>query len=227
MTVSGESSEITRLREQVATLSAAVDALASLSEQEQDVTTAAIERLERTVAALLAPPVAAGQAPSVGGGEGASGEAEAAEPKAWVEYASADDWVALADWVDWLTGAYGLHEDRRPRPCWPAHGGVAEELAALHSAWREAAARAREGDGDALAFWHDRYLAPLMARLNHMYATASCTGRHAPDRPAPRTDRTLIDVRSAALRTTKSGSPGGSRVAVDEGTRRLQEVAAP
>ena len=117
---------------------------------------------------------------------------------AWVDYATARDWVALADWVDWLTSVYDLHEDRRVRPCWPAHLGVAEELAALHSAWREAASRAREADGDALAFWHDRYLTPLMARINHMYATLSCQGKHALVRVGPMTNRTLIDVRSAA-----------------------------
>lgn len=190
------SEEVDRLRAEVAALTTLVERAASLSEQEQDLTAAAIARLENAVTGLLGQP--GDPTPTAD----ATGEdEEAPEPVAWVDYATGEDWVALADWVDWLTGVYDLHEDRRVRPCWPAHLGVAEELAALHSAWREAASRAKEADGDALAFWHDRYLTPLMGRLNHMYATLSCQGKHAPVRVGPMTNRTLIDVRSAADET--------------------------
>ena len=187
------SEEIDRLRTEVAALTVLVERAASLGEQEQDLTAAAIARLENAVTGLLGQP---GDPTTAAEEEGEEGEAP--EPAAWVDYATGADWVGLADWVDWLAGVYDLHEDRRVRPCWPAHLGVAEELAALHSAWREAASRAREADGDALAFWHDRYLTPLMARINHMYATLSCQGKHTAVRAGPVTNRTLIDVRSAA-----------------------------
>ena len=182
--------ELAQLREQVAALSQVVARAASLAQQEQDLTADAIVRLETAVTGLLGQPT---QPAPKGEGE------EEPEPVAWVDYATGQDWIALADWVDWLSCVYDLHEDRQVRPCWPVHLGVAEELAALHSAWREAAARAREEDGDALAFWHDRYLTPLMARINHMYGTRSCqANRHSPVRVGPTTDRSLIDVRSAA-----------------------------
>ena len=189
------SEEVDRLRAEVAALTALVERAASLGEQEQDLTAAAIARLENAVTGLLGQPVDSAPTADAAGED----EDELPVPVAWVDYATGQDWVALADWVDWLTGVYDLHEDRRVRPCWPAHLGVAEELAALHSAWREAASRAREADGDALAFWHDRYLTPLMARINHMYATLSCQeNRHTSVRVGPLSNRTLIDVRSAA-----------------------------
>jgi hypothetical protein len=40
----------------------------------------------------------------------------------------------LRHWVDWLTGRYGL--DHRTVPaCWAEHGGLVEELSALHDVW--------------------------------------------------------------------------------------------
>ena len=195
------SAEVDQLRAEVAALTRIVEAATSLGEQEADLTAAAITRLENAVTGLLGQPgnpTATAAADRDEDEDEEEEEEEAPEPVAWVDYATARDWVSLADWVDWLTSVYDLHEDRRVRPCWPAHLGVAEELAALHSAWREAASRAREADGDALAFWHDRYLTPLMARINHMYATLSCQGKHALVRVGPMTNRTLIDVRSAA-----------------------------
>jgi hypothetical protein len=120
-------------------------------------------------------------------------------PAGWVDYASADDWVGLTQWVDWLTTIYDLRADHRIRPCWPAHLGVANELAGLHSAWLEAARRGRGQDSDAMAHWHDRWLTPLLARLSTLYSIASCTSKHEPAVRAPvLTDGTLIDVRSAA-----------------------------
>ncbi len=193
-------SELEDLREQVATLSALVERTVSRVEQDHDETATAIAHLEHAWASGAPHPndPDAGARPA-GEGEGGDGdEDEVPDAVAWVDYATGQDWAGLCDWVDWLVGVYDLHDERRVRPCWPAHLGVAEELAALHSAWREAASRAREADGDALAFWHDRYLTPLMGRINPMYAIGFCRDKHTPMRAAPVTNRTLIDVRSAA-----------------------------
>jgi hypothetical protein len=119
-------------------------------------------------------------------------------PAGWVDYASAEDWIALAQWVDWLSTVYDLRADHRIRPCWPAHLGVANELAGLHAAWVDAARRGRSQDNDAMAHWHDRWLTPLLTRLSTLYSIASCTSKHEPAvRPPALTDGTLIDVRSA------------------------------
>lgn len=191
--MSGE--ELGQLRAQVAALTALVEQTASISEQEQESTAEAIARLENAVTGLLTDPT------EHDGSTGGDGDEEGSEPVAWVDYATDEDWTALCDWVDWLAGVYDVHEDRRVRSCWPAHLGVAEELAALHSAWCEAAVRAREADGDALAFWHDRYLTPLLARVNPMYGIGFCRDKHTPMRAGSPTNRTLVDVRSAALET--------------------------
>ena len=159
---------------------------------DQDEAADAVARLEESLSALIAIPAEASEGAEAG---------EVPEPAAWVDAATADEWVALADWVDWLIGTYDLAEARRIRPCWPAHLGVVEELAALRSAWRDAAGRARGLDNDALAFWHDRYLATFLARVNHQYGTLACHAtRHTPVMPAPVSDRTLIDVRSASTK---------------------------
>ncbi|MDN5780324.1 MAG: hypothetical protein L0H96_25975 [Humibacillus sp.] len=188
--MSGE--ELGQLRAEVASLRELVGRTVSLTEQEQDLTAEAIARLENAVTDLLGRP---GQTSDAATGEG---EEEVPEATAWVDYATDENWVALCDWVDWLVGVYDLHDDRRVRPCWPAHLGVAEELAALWSAWLEAASRAREAEGDALAFWHDRYLTPFLARVNRVYQIGLCREKHTTMRPAGLTNRTLIDVRSAA-----------------------------
>ena len=190
------SDELEQLRAQVAALNASVAQNARQSEQNTEATAAAITHLEEVLAEFIEhPPASAGADDHDEAGADAD---EAPDAVAWVDYASDEDWVALADWVDWLTGVYDLHDDRRVRPCWPAHLGVAEELAAVWSAWLEAASRAREADGDALAFWHDRYLAPFLARVNRGYNIGLCRDKHTTMRPAGATDRTLIDVRSAA-----------------------------
>lgn len=99
-------------------------------------------------------------------------------PVAWVDRATETMWVELADWVDWLAANYQINDGWAVRPCWPQHLGVAEELAALWSAWRQAALKDMMSGGDALAFWHDRYLAPTLARIPHLYATRACEHKH-------------------------------------------------
>lgn len=181
------SDELEQLREQVTALTELVEQMATAGEQEQEATVEAIGRLETAVGGLLEVPTEATETD------------EAPKPVAWVDYASAEDWVRLCDWVDWLMGAYDLDDARQVWSCWPAHLGVAEELAALWSAWLEAASRAREADGDALAFWHDRYLIPFLMRVQRVYNIGLCREGHTSMSLAAPTNRTLIDVRSAAI----------------------------
>lgn len=115
----------------------------------------------------------------------------------WMDRATAQQWHDLAAWVDWLGESYEFKETHWVFPCWPAHPGIVEELAALWDAWRWSAGRAPlegvpAGDNDAMAFWHDRYLAPTIYRLQAMYAFHACAKRHESARPAPRTDMDLL-----------------------------------
>jgi len=128
------------------------------------------------------------------------------EPQAWVDYATAKDWQDLAGWVDWLMATYDVIPSRAVLPCWPAHRGVAEELAALRTAWRAAALAGRASTpSDALIFWHDRWLHPCLLRLREAFQQMTCQDKHNQIRPGLRTDRellttTLVDAaeRSAA-----------------------------
>lgn len=140
---------------------------------------------------------------------------------AWIDYAAVEDWVGLCDWVDWLMGAYDLDDARRVWPSWPVHLGVAEELAALWLAWLEAAARA--ADGDALAFWHDRYLIPFLMRVQRVYNIGLCRESHTSMSLAAPTNRTLIDVRSAAITNDQDSEEQDS----DEQDDAKQDSAVP
>ena len=127
------------------------------------------------------------------------GAASAGEPQeagstgdatAWVDRATADEWAALADWVDWLSTTYELSEDVEMRPCWPRHPGVAEELEGLRASWVNAVQRTMSGeDPDGMAFWHDRYLAPTVQRLPALYRIKTCRRDHQDPPKAPVTDR--------------------------------------
>lgn len=118
-------------------------------------------------------------------------------PTAWVDYAGARDWQALAGWVDWLVCAYDLQPSRTVLPCWPAHRGVAEELAALRTAWLMAAKAGREKTpNDAMIFWHDRWLHPCLPRLREAFQYGTCADKHKAPRPGRTAD---LDLLAAAL----------------------------
>ena len=153
-----------------------LDQLVTTFKEEREANAEAFEMVERALS---------------GGGE-ASSAAPPAEPVPWGDRATTEDWHALAEWVDWLIYTYELRDEVRLTSCWPAHPGVVEELAALRSAWRDAATRATEGDNDALAFWHDRYLAPLVHRLPAIYAVRICRNGHEPAATSILTDRDLL-----------------------------------
>lgn len=118
----------------------------------------------------------------------------------WGDAAGQEEWVALADWVDWFRRTYDVRSSSVLETCWPQHPGVVEELAALWMAWCGAAEKSRGGDLEALVYWHDRYLPGFLTRF-HTYEIHNCDRRkHNPPVAAPRlTDRSLIDVRETAI----------------------------
>jgi hypothetical protein len=115
------------------------------------------------------------------------------EPQAWVDYATAQDWADLAEWVDWLADSYDVVPSRTVLPCWPAHRGAAEELAALRNAWRGAATRGRANESnDALIIWHDRWLHPCLVRLREGFQQKNCQDAHSTPRPRQLTNPHLL-----------------------------------
>jgi hypothetical protein len=138
--------------------------------------------------------------------------APAEPPRAWVDSATAHEWRELAAWVDWLLGTYDLQPSRAVLPCWPAHPGVAEELAALHAAWRAAAAKTGRSStpNDALIHWHDRWLHPFLLRQREDFQIRGCEDGHKPLRPLRPTDPELLAVVLVdAAERTASGPAGG------------------
>lgn len=127
----------------------------------------------------------------------AEGVEEPPGPVPWSERATAQQWHDLATWADWLGETYELKTKYGVYSCWPAHPGIVEEIAALWDSWRDAARRATTdglpaGDNDAMAFWHDRYLAPWAQRVQGIYAMHACQHGHVPAPKAPVTDRDLL-----------------------------------
>lgn len=122
-------------------------------------------------------------------------EAALEPPRAWHVRATAADWTELARWVDWVHDTYAPKSNLWLPPCWPAHSGVAEELAGVHAAWLQAVRqdqleRATGHPSDILAHWHDRWLWPTWTRLR-AYQTIEACGPdrgHRPPRRAPPTD---------------------------------------
>ena len=115
------------------------------------------------------------------------------EPQAWVDYATAQDWRELARWVDWLMATYDLQPSRAVLPCWPVHLGVVEELAALRTAWRAAAKAGRSRTpNDALIYWHDRWLHPVLHRLRQDFQIKLCEDQHKPVCAGRGTDLDLL-----------------------------------
>jgi hypothetical protein len=149
----------------------------------------------------LDPPASADQAPSLE-------HASEPEPRPWVETATRQDWIALAEWVHQLHNTYDLPLKYRVRPCGPAHRGVTEELAALRTAWHAAA---QQGDtpGDDLASWHERHLHPCLDRITHRYAIANCEDGHTHPLPVRPTDPLLLDQ---ACADATSGTTSSSEV---------------
>lgn len=98
-------------------------------------------------------------------------------PIAWTDRASAAQWHELVKWVDWLRGTYDMRQEFSIAPCWPAHRGVANELAALRDAWVAALyAEYKQKDRSAMIHWHDRWLHPFLARVRLSWIGQGCQG---------------------------------------------------
>ncbi|MBT2384047.1 hypothetical protein [Streptomyces sp. ISL-11] len=132
----------------------------------------------------------------------------------WSSRATEEDWANLSDWIDWLGKHYAPQLHLRIWPCWPLHGGVTEELAALHAAWRAAAEAdadpAREGSD--LAYWHQMWLWPTIERIRQHYMFSECETDHATDRPGRPTDPSALKARMAEA-TAERGRQENERYA--------------
>lgn len=107
----------------------------------------------------------------------------------WAQRATADDWRDLIEWVEWLVDTYELVQfTGKLVPCWPAHGGIVEELAALRAGWIAAQRLARKADTDAVAVWHDRALHPFINRFNAYQLNLCTQGKHKIQRDPVPTD---------------------------------------
>jgi len=188
----GPLSEWDRLLAQITELDSLVRTVAWGVQHETSELRGALEDLAARVAELEPPEV----------------EKPDAEPQAFVDYATAEDWQALAAWVDWLVTTYDFLPSKTVLPCWPAHRGVVEELAALRTAWRMAAKAGRGAKpNDALIFWHDRWLHSCLARLREHFQQKSCSDKHSDPRPGKATNPDLL---AAAL-----PGPGEETAAAD------------
>ncbi|GAA0469123.1 hypothetical protein ABZ951_20725 [Streptomyces sp. NPDC046215] len=186
--------ELKALREEVASLrawrtqfEAAVNSFASNSKASQAEVTEVVAEVIDRLHAVEAATAHAGPA-------GAAGE-----HLPWSLRATEDDWRSLTDWIDWLGKHYAPQLHLRIWPCWPLHGGVTEELAALHAAWRAAteadANPARPGSD--LAYWHQMWLWPTIERIRQHYMFSECETDHATDRPGRPTDEAALKARMA------------------------------
>ena len=154
------------------------------------------------------------------GGAGSKGEGGGTTwPTSWADTATAEDWEDLIDWVDRFLLTYELTEIP---PCWPAHGGVVEELAALRGAWRvlmwRTDGKTAPQDIETPAQWHDRIMVPTLHRIeNSYYPVRSCREGHrtpAPARPADRSFITLSPTAPASRQT--SGEQPGPATSAEE-----------
>jgi hypothetical protein len=120
-------------------------------------------------------------------------------PAWWSTRADGDNWDELAGWVDTLRLSTSLNDKHVVAECWPAHRGVVEELAALHTAWKQTVitdAQTRKAGTAAYTARFERWLWPCLERITSpRYTMADCRRRaHRPD-PVPidlPTDRSLF-----------------------------------
>ncbi|WP_116212752.1 hypothetical protein [Streptomyces olivoreticuli] len=130
---------------------------------------------------------------------GAGGVPVAGDHLPWSLRATERDWQDLADWTDWLGRHYAPQLHLRIWPCWPAHGGVVEELAALRAAWCAAVEADTDParSGSELAYWHQMWLWPTVERIRQNYMFGECETEHSPDRPGRPTDTAALRARAA------------------------------
>lgn len=105
-------------------------------------------------------------------------------PTRWADRATKKDWNGLVDWVDNLVADYSIRGNDFLPPCWPAHPGVVEELAACWQAWRLAViTQTMSPSGTAeFAAWHRWWLWPMLDRLRTTGAYDVSDCRSSPDK---------------------------------------------
>lgn len=125
-------------------------------------------------------------------------EQEPPNPTRWSDRATQEDRTALIGWVDRLNRSYSLRSDFIIPPCWPAHPGLVEELAAVWRAWIVAALHdeaAGSAGSTALTTWHDTQLWPVLRRLkenNYNITNCRSNGHQVSPLTAAATDLTLV-----------------------------------
>ena len=123
-----------------------------------------------------------GNAASATGEAGAEAGSEAGW---WTDTATAEDWSELVHWVDHLVEVMLPGITPTLAPCWPAHPGVVEDLAAARASWLRAV------EADELSSWIDRILMPLVERFS-WWSARYCKDGHQEQPPARPTDRRLV-----------------------------------
>lgn len=85
----------------------------------------------------------------------------------------------LFDWIGWYNQTYPGVEEHVIPPCWFRHTAVVQELLAVFVAWQAAYCGLEDPD-DAPAYWHERILHPVIARLSSDKAAGwgNCLGTH-------------------------------------------------
>jgi hypothetical protein len=124
-------------------------------------------------------------------------EREPVDPQPWAARATPQDWTQLIEWVDWINSAYSILAEYQIHPCWPAHPGVVEELAAVRRAWVRAMvsdSTAKHAGSAEITAWHDRWLwATIMRFKEGHYRISNCSEKHNPERVKLRpTDHSLL-----------------------------------
>lgn len=119
-----------------------------------------------------------------GNAASAASETEA-EAGWWTDTATTEDWSELVHWVDHLVEVMLPGITPTLAPCWPAHAGVVEDLAAARASWLRAA------EADELSGWIDRVLVPLVERFS-WWSARFCKDGHQTPPPARPTDRSLV-----------------------------------
>ena len=131
-------------------------------------------------------------------------------PVNWSELdadSAAEQWAALAGWVDWFVARYQLGETLPC--CWYAHPPILEELSALHTAWCGAYCDPAARAGDGVAF-HDM-AERVLDRIRHAdRAGCASAGAHREDIAAP-VDSHRIAARAEAIRADIAARPRPSR----------------
>ena len=124
----------------------------------------------------------------------------------WGVTATDKEWRELTAWVDWLNESYELGGPNRIAPCWPAHPGASEQLAALWFAWHAARTAQIADVGEHMISWHERWLWPSLPHITN--CLKSCSGGHQTRIGPPLTDLSTLYELSPDPEPADPESPG-------------------